>query len=122
MREGAKQQRAKELRRAMTDAELKLWRHLRDRRTLGWKFRRQHPIGPFIVDFVCLEIGVIVEADGGQHGETDRDACRDCYLSDRGFHVLRFWNHEILCETDVVLDRILVVLRQRTEAKFHILC
>lgn len=120
MREGAKRQRAKALRHAMTDAEQKLWGHLRGRRALGWKFRRQHPIGPFIVDFVCLEAGVIVEADGGQHAEAHRDASRDHYFHDRGFLVLRFWNHEILGDADAVFDRILAVLRGRTHAEIHI--
>jgi len=98
---------ARSLRRAQTDAERKLWLLLRDRRLAGFKFRRQHPIGPFIVDFCCTEARVIVELDGGQHALThDSDAARSHYLAGQGYRVLRFWNNEVLGNITGVLERI----------------
>jgi very-short-patch-repair endonuclease len=88
-------ERARNLRRNMTDAEWALWSGLR-RDQLGWRFRRQHPIPPYIVDFACLEARLVVEADGGQHalaGDHDR---RDEALRRQGWRVLRFWNNDIL--------------------------
>ncbi|MDD2901058.1 MAG: endonuclease domain-containing protein [Syntrophales bacterium] len=100
-------QLARVLRKNMTDAESRLWYHLRDRQLGGWKFRRQHPVGPFIVDFICLEKKVVIELDGGQHGENEEvDARRTAYLNKMGYHVLRFWNHEVLQETDAIMDTI----------------
>lgn len=90
----------------MTDAEHRLWMHLRAHRLLGEKFRRQQPIGPYIVDFVHFGSRLIVEADGGQHNGASRDAVRDVWLTQQGFRVLRFWNHEILQRTDDVLESI----------------
>ena len=101
----AKLQFARHLRRESTDAERLLWFHLRDRR-LGVKFRRQQPVGPFIVDFLSLEAAVIVEVDGSQHQETV-DASRTRFLERRGFRVLRFWNHDALVRTESVLEVIL---------------
>ena len=83
------------MRRDATVAERKLWHALRDRRFDGLKFRRQVPIGSYIVDFVCLKTGLIVEADGGQHSENTYDLERDTWLNAQGFTVLRFWNSEI---------------------------
>jgi very-short-patch-repair endonuclease len=100
--------RARELRRESTDAEYRLWSHLRNR-GLGVKFRRQHPIGPFIVDFLSLEAKLVVEIDGGQHNEDDKrraDDQRTKFLEDRGYRILRFWNNEVLQDTDAVLTRI----------------
>ena len=97
---------AKELRQQMTDAERLLWRHLRAHRMNGEKFRRQQPIGPYIVDFVHFAAGLIVEADGGQHNESERDAKRDRWLESEGYRVLRFWNHDILENTEIVLEMI----------------
>jgi very-short-patch-repair endonuclease len=100
--------RARRLRQESTDAERKLWLFLRNQ-GMGVKFRRQHPMGNFIVDFVCLEAKLVVELDGGQH---DRDADRAAdteqtrYLEERGYRVLRFWNNEVLSEIDAVLARI----------------
>jgi very-short-patch-repair endonuclease len=96
---------AKQLRSNQTDAEQRLWYHLRAHRFMNLKFKRQKPIGPFIIDFVCMEYHLIVEADGGQHGGDD-DARRDAWLKEQGFTVLRFWNHDILQQTDVVLESI----------------
>lgn len=99
---------ARGLRKRMTDAERQLWKALRGKRLEGLKFRRQQPIGPFIVDFVCFERKLIVEADGSQHYESEqkeRDAERDARLREQGFEVLRFNNSEILFNTDgVVLE------------------
>lgn len=97
---------AKHLRRNMTDAEHFLWRHLRAHRLQGEKFKRQQPLGVYIVDFVHFSARVIVEADGGQHGD-GIDTERDAWLQAQGFRVLRFWNNEILCNTEAVLDVIL---------------
>ena len=91
------------LRRNMTDAERLLWRHLRLKQMGGFKFRRQHPVGRYILDFACLEAGVAIELDGGQHAEQeDYDAERDVWLAEHGFRVLRFWNHEVIHETENV--------------------
>ena len=99
---------ARTLREAMPDAERALWYHLRAKRLLGWKFRRQQPIGNYIVDFVCLEAKLVVELDGGQHVErADADARRTAWLESQGFRVLRFWNDAVLKEPDAVLEEIL---------------
>jgi very-short-patch-repair endonuclease len=95
---------ARAMRRAPTDAERALWRLLRDRRFSGYKFRRQTPIGPFIVDFLCFEARLIVEADGGQHGDNAYDIARDAWFRAQGFRVRRFWNAEILTQPTMVAD------------------
>ncbi|MBX9778168.1 MAG: endonuclease domain-containing protein [Xanthobacteraceae bacterium] len=95
----------KRLRTNMTDAEQKLWRARRSRGT-GAKFGRQVPLGPFIVDFVCFEAKLIIEVDGGQHADSQRDAKRDRYFVDRGYRVLRFWNNDVLKNLEGVLIRI----------------
>jgi very-short-patch-repair endonuclease len=88
-----------------------LWKHLRSRRLAGFKFRRQEAIEPYVVDFVCLETKLVVEADGGQHAErTEQDSARTEYLESLGYKVVRFWNHEILGNTDGVLERIHILL------------
>lgn len=79
----------------------------------GFKFRRQHPIGRYIVDFVCLEEKLIVEADGGQHNESTNDSARTAWLASKGYRVIRYWNNEILTNTDGVLEAILVALKER---------
>jgi very-short-patch-repair endonuclease len=89
----------------MTDAEQELWRALRSR-GVGSKFRRQVPLGPFIVDFVSFDAKLIVEVDGGQHADSQRDARRDRYFADHGYRVLRFWNNEVLKNLEGVLIRI----------------
>ena len=104
-------QRARALRRRMTDAERLLWRHLRNRELGGWKFRRQYPVGPFIVDFICVEKNVVIEVDGGQHAENEAlDLKRSAYLNKMGYRVLRFWNNEVLQETEAVLEAIFATL------------
>jgi len=99
--------RARTLRGHLTDAEQFLWRHLRMRQIADCKFRRQRPIGPYIVDFVCLEKMLIVELDGGQHAEQQRyDTSRDRWLNSQGFEVLRFWNGEVLTKIEDVKEAI----------------
>ena len=98
--------RAHAMRRAMTDAERKLWFLLRSRRLGGAKFRRQAPVGPFIADFVCLSRKLIVEADGGQHFVSGRDEARDRWLIQEGFVVLRYANNDILSNAEGVLTDI----------------
>ncbi|WP_430436153.1 endonuclease domain-containing protein [Oceanibaculum nanhaiense] len=99
--------RARQLRRNMTEAEKGLWKVLRDRQISGCKFRRQQPIGPYIVDFVAFAQKLIVELDGGQHAlDAQRDNVRTRYLSDCGYRVLRFWNHEAISNPQGVLQRI----------------
>lgn len=98
---------ARDLRRDMTDAERLLWRHLRRRQVEGLKFRRQHPIGCFIVDFVCIEAALVIEVDGGQHGERqEQDAARTIWLNRQGYRVLRFWNNDVLDDIDAVRQAI----------------
>src|SRR5881275_1085054 len=99
--------RARQLRRNLTEAEQTLWRHLRLRQLDGCKFRRQQPIGPYIVDFICFETRLIVELDGGQHNsQTTSDAERSAWLKTQGFRVLRFWNHEVLQNIEAVKESI----------------
>jgi adenine-specific DNA-methyltransferase len=104
-------ERARQLRREMTDAEQKLWWRLRDWRPAGYHFRRQAPLGPFIADFACLHAGLVVELDGGQHTEqVAEDSKRTAYLAEHGFRVLRFWNYQVFSELDQVLDTIWLAL------------
>jgi very-short-patch-repair endonuclease len=98
---------AKTLRAKATDAEVKLWRLLRSRRLASMKFRRQVPIGPWIVDFVSYEHRLIVEADGSQHAESEDDKRRDYDLSEPGFRVLRFWNNDVLLRSQSVMEMII---------------
>ena len=99
----AELEKARALRSQLTDAEQVLWRHLRMRQIGGCKFRRQRPIGRYIVDFVCLERKLIVELDGGQHAEQQHyDRSRDRWLNGQGYEVLRFWNDEVLTKIDDV--------------------
>ena len=98
---------ARKLRQQSTDAERMLWKHLRAHRMAGYKFRRQVVIEPYIVDFICLDARLIVEADGGQHLEqAEDDLKRSAFLQSRGYKVIRFWNDEILTDTHIVLERI----------------
>ena len=104
---------ARALRAQGTDAERVLWRHLRARQFDGYKFRRQHPIGPYFADFACVRERLVVELDGGQHAQADdqtRDARRTQFLQAHGWRVLRFWNHEALANLDGVLQVIAMAL------------
>ena len=102
---------SKALRQNMTDAEQRLWKHLRAHRLDGQKFRRQQPIGPYVVDFVHFGVRLIVEADGGQHADAPHDKVRDAWLQAQGFQVLRFWNDDILLRTEAVLESIWAAVR-----------
>ena len=94
----------------MTDAEQRLWFHLRRRQWGGFRFRRQHPVGPFVVDFLCVERRLVVEVDGSQHLESATDRARDAWLRGRDLRVLRFWNDDVLERTEQVLCAILQAL------------
>ena len=88
---------ARKLRKNMTEAEKLLWYHLRDRRFFSVKFRRQHPLGPYITDYACIEHKLVIECDGGQHGiQIEKDATRTQFLEKIGYKVVRFWNNDIL--------------------------
>jgi len=98
---------AKALRSHQTEAEQHLWHHLRAHRFMGLKFKRQKPIGIYIVDFICIEHHLVIELDGGQHiAQVEYDQARTLWLESQGFTVLRFWNNEVMQELDGVLERI----------------
>ncbi|QUS41548.1 endonuclease domain-containing protein [Tardiphaga alba] len=94
--------KSRELRANSTDAETKLWNALRNRQIAGFKFVRQEPIGRYICDFVCREKTLVIEADGGQHLESERYKVRDRYLREQGYRVLRFWNNDVLSNIEGV--------------------
>jgi very-short-patch-repair endonuclease len=97
----------------MTDAELRLWAHLRAGQIDGYRFRRQVPIGPYTVDFACLKAHLVIEVDGGQHADArDRDDRRTAWLASQDFRVLRFWDNDVLLHTDGVVETIRAALRQ----------
>ena len=98
---------AKSMRHTATNAEHLMWQLLRAKRFMNLKFRRQHVIAPYIVDFYCHEIGLVIELDGGQHGTDDAieyDAERTKFLEALGLTVVRYWNHDVLRRMDVVLE------------------
>ena len=97
---------AKSMRTNATDAETLMWQLFRAKRFMNLKFRRQHVIAPYIVDFYCHELGLVIELDGSQHGTDDAieyDAERTKFLEALGLKVVRYWNHDVLSRTDVVL-------------------
>ncbi|MGH8064735.1 MAG: endonuclease domain-containing protein [Candidatus Entotheonellia bacterium] len=99
--------RAKWLRKNATDAEHMLGQHLRLRQCAGYKFRRQQPLGNFIVDFVCLEKRLVIEVDGGQHNaQVAYDEQRTEWIEEQGFRVLRFWDHEVMRDIGAVKEMI----------------
>jgi very-short-patch-repair endonuclease len=107
-------QRARELRKNPTDTERKLWHHIRDKQLDNFRFRRQRPIGKYIVDFICLEANLVIELDGGQHAEQlQYDAERTKYLTAQGLHVLRYWNNDVMQNIAGVLEDIRTALIQR---------
>jgi len=107
--------KARVLRKNQTDAESLLWYHLRDRHLSGHKFRRQHPMGVFIADFVCIERRIVVEVDGGQHAlQGEEDKRRSAYLKSKGYRVVRFWDNEVLKDTQAVLEAILRTIESDT--------
>ncbi len=98
---------AKNLRERSTDAEKVLWQYLRAKRFAGLKFKRQQPIGNYIVDFVCFEKKLIIELDGGQHAqpaEKQKDSQRDLWFEEQGYKVLRFWDNELFADIESVLE------------------
>ena len=108
-------EKARELRGQMTEAETLLWLQLKGRRFQGFKFRRQRPLGPYILDFVCLEAGLVIEIDGGQHNEQQAyDQQRSALIESLGLTVIRFWNHEVMNETPAVLEKIWRTLQALT--------
>jgi len=91
----------------MTDAELRLWMRLRREQIPGFRFRRQVPIGSYVADFACLQAHLVVEVDGSQHAkDVERDQRRTTWLASQGYRVIRFWDNEVLLETDGVVERI----------------
>ena len=95
---------AKKLRINSTDTEKYLWKCLRRNQLEGFKFRRQHPIGKYIVDFINLERKIVIEVDGGQHLENKKDKLRDKWLEEQGYEVLRFWDNKVLTNIEGVLE------------------
>src|SRR5258706_11038588 len=106
-------QNAHRLRRDSTDTERRLWAVLRDRRLAGYRFRRQHPIGRFIVDFACTKHRLIVEADGSQHADSESDRERTAWLEEQGWRVLLFWNNDVLTNTNGVVETVLKELQEK---------
>ncbi len=110
---------SRKLRAAATDAERRLWSILRGRQLNGCKFRRQHPIGPFLADFAAVEVRLIIEADGGQHAASEADQRRTIWLKSQGWRVIRFWNNEILTNPEGVARAILEELARPERAAAH---
>ncbi len=109
--------RSRSLRQNQTDAEALLWSRLRGRQVNGLKFRRQHPLGPYFADFACIELGLVVELDGGQHGQEPAaafDEKRATHMAALGFQTLRFWNNEVLLQPEAVLEKILQIAETLT--------
>lgn len=103
--------RSRELRQNATDVERILWKELRSRRFAGYKFRRQYPIDPYIVDFCCLRHRLVIELDGGQHAENEsQDRVRTAFLEAKGFKVLRFWNTDVLQKKEAIMQLVLDAL------------
>jgi len=105
--------RARGLRTQPTDAEMRLWKYLRQRQIKGFHFRKQCPVGPYIADFACLSAKLIIELDGGQHANSATDSVRDAWFAAHGYRTLRFWNTDVLANTDGVIIMI-------TEALGHL--
>src|ERR1700758_5299635 len=103
-------ERARRLRQSSTDAERRMWSTLRDRRLIKYKFRRQHPIGQYIVDFACTEHRVAIELDGGQHADDAADARRTAWLEGQDGTVTRFWSNDVLSNTNGIVETILRAL------------
>jgi len=101
------------MRHEPTDAETAMWRLLRDRRLSAFKFRRQVPFKNYILDFVCFEKRLVIEIDGSQHAESQRNAARDAVLSAEGFVIARYWNNDVLQQPTSVLEDILAKLAVR---------
>ncbi len=109
--------RARALRDSDNHAEGRLWLELKDRRLGGYKFVRQFPVGPYFADFLCRSFKLVVELDGSQHAVSEHDEKRDSYMNAAGYSVIRFWSHDVLRQTDAVLETILAVLEGRLAAR-----
>ena len=108
--------KARSLRKNQTDVEQLLWKHLRNRQLYNYKFRRQFPVEPYVADFVCLELKLVIELDGGQHASRiDYDNHRSLFLEQRGFKVIRFWNNDVIENTEGVLEAIHLAILEITE-------
>jgi very-short-patch-repair endonuclease len=108
--------KARLLRRNQTDVEQILWKQLRNRNLSNYKFRRQFPIEPYITDFVCLELKLIIELDGGQHADRiNYDNQRSLFLEQRGFKIICFWNNDVIQNTAGVLEAIRMVVLERLQ-------
>ena len=108
---------ARKLRLESTDAERRLWKALRNRRLRGFKFRRQHPMPPYVLDFCCLELKLCLEIDGGGHlsaNQVRHDNARTEFLIRHGFHVKRMTNHDVLVDTEHLVDHLWVLVTQRS--------
>src|SRR5689334_8069909 len=105
--------KARQMRQTSTDAERRMWSALRDRRLLKFKFRRQHPIGRCIVDFACTEHRLVIEIDGSQHADSPTDHHRTAWLESQGWRVIRFWNNDVLNNSNGVIVAILPLLEAR---------
>ena len=106
---------ARELRKNLTDTERRLWSMLRGEQLAGAKFRRQAPIGRYIVDFVSFDRHIVIELDGGQHAlEIEADATRTRWLNTQGYRVLRFWNHQVFDDLESVLETIWLAVQPPT--------
>ncbi|MEO0031604.1 MAG: hypothetical protein RIS94_1362 [Pseudomonadota bacterium] len=106
---------ARKLRRNQTDAEARLWQRLRNRQIAGAKFTRQVPLGPYVVDFCCRPIKLVLELDGGQHADNPRDLERTRRLEAHGYRVVRFWNNDVLTNTDGVLQAIALAVAKAAQ-------
>ena len=107
--------KARDLRKNQTPAENLLWSKLRSRELSGYKFRRQHPVGHYILDFYCREAHLAIEVDGGQHtepGNLKKDQLRTAYLREKGIRVIRFWNNDVLNHLDDVVSEIYATLEE----------
>ncbi len=102
---------ARKLRLTPTNAEIRLWARLRRKQLKGFRFRRQYPMGPYVVDFFCADANLIIEVDGGQHADSANDETRTRWLEARGYRVIPFWNNDVLANTEGVLLAILQALR-----------
>jgi len=107
---------ASRLRRDLTDVQRAIWAALRNRQLEGFKFRRQATVGPFVVDFLCVEAALVIELDGGQHSE-EADRARTEFLEGRGLSVMRFWNSDVVDNFDGVIEAIRMALLQKREKK-----
>ncbi len=105
---------ARDLRKKMTESERALWSLLRRKQIEGYRFRKQVPVGKYIVDFACLEARLIIEVDGGQHDESASDVERDAWLKAQNFRVLRFWNNDVLKNPEGVMQIVVKVLESKS--------